>query len=757
MKILGVYLENIRSFRKGVIVFPNEGITVIQGEVGTGKTSILMSIAYAFETPVGGSIGLTSAYATPQPRHLLRANENRGVVRVLVKQGNRLVLLERVIERVGDKYSNTSNTIYTYEIKLENDRAVVKNTGRIRLSSSDYMLKVRDVLGLVEKGGRHRPEFFTNIIYSPQFNLTSILELDPEKRREVVELALGLSRYTSFRTNLGKLIDYVSKEIDKRNAELERLENTLKGFNKQKLEEDARKLQEEREKATRELGEARDRLTVLEDAIKSLQDDIGRLEGEVKKKMGKIESLTDELRNLEDKRRELENKIKSLMQVEVLDEARISEILKEWDIKRRRIDEEIKQLKASLDDLAGREIQLTQDIASIQATVSSLKSSIRELEKEYGEKEEIVKQGKCPVCLQPILHDHGMRLLAEIRARIIEKEKEMEKYNLRLGELVKQREAVAAQKKSIENRLRDLERELEKMRREEELYIELRNIRQRMDEAKKRVDEVEKMRKEIDELNKRLEERRRKLAEIEVERKKVQELIDRLNRRIGEIDGELKRVNEQLKKIADLITQVESLKTELSRLIKAKELLEKLGEITEYVSSQLAQESFGFIRERFREILLKLAPDQPLNVELTRDYDIKFYFQTEKGVGEIRLPSGGQGSFVSLALRLAINLALRSMSFKFKDSTLLLDEPTTGLSREMVSRLKELLKILNERYKVHIIVVTHDEELLEAGSTRIRLAIRNNTTSVSYEGDFNKEYYELVSRILENPAIGQIS
>jgi ABC-type lipoprotein export system ATPase subunit len=58
---------------------------------------------------------------------------------------------------------------------------------------------------------------------------------------------------------------------------------------------------------------------------------------------------------------------------------------------------------------------------------------------------------------------------------------------------------------------------------------------------------------------------------------------------------------------------------------------------------------------------------------------------------------------------------------------------------------------LNKRQKAHIIVVTHDEELLDTGSTRIRLALREGATTVSYEGEIDEEYKEFVRRILENP------
>ncbi|MCI4461637.1 MAG: AAA family ATPase, partial [Thermogladius sp.] len=164
-----------------------------------------------------------------------------------------------------------------------------------------------------------------------------------------------------------------------------------------------------------------------------------------------------------------------------------------------------------------------------------------------------------------------------------------------------------------------------------------------------------------------------------------------------------------------------------------------------------AQESFRFVSNRFTEIFTRLSPDNTLSIQLTNEYDIIFTYNTERGRGQVLLPSGGQQSVASLALRLAVNQALRALSPRFKDSTLLLDEPTIGLSRELVGRLKSLLSELNEKQRAHIIVVTHDEELLDAGSTRIRLALREGATTVSYEGEVDEEYMEFVRRILEKP------
>ncbi|MEM1918134.1 MAG: AAA family ATPase, partial [Sulfolobales archaeon] len=65
MRILGVYMKNVRSYPEAVVVFPPEGITVIYGPTGSGKTSILMSISHALFGSPGGSKSLFDAYEQP--------------------------------------------------------------------------------------------------------------------------------------------------------------------------------------------------------------------------------------------------------------------------------------------------------------------------------------------------------------------------------------------------------------------------------------------------------------------------------------------------------------------------------------------------------------------------------------------------------------------------------------------------------------------------------------------------------------------
>ena len=46
MKLNKIILQNIRTYTDETIVF-NEGITLLSGDIGSGKTSLLMAIEFA--------------------------------------------------------------------------------------------------------------------------------------------------------------------------------------------------------------------------------------------------------------------------------------------------------------------------------------------------------------------------------------------------------------------------------------------------------------------------------------------------------------------------------------------------------------------------------------------------------------------------------------------------------------------------------------------------------------------------------------
>ena len=77
MIISKIKLENIRSHHKTEIQF-KEGINVITGNTGSGKSSILMSIEYALFGKIGEG--------KEEGKMLLRRNSTEGEIRITIKK-----------------------------------------------------------------------------------------------------------------------------------------------------------------------------------------------------------------------------------------------------------------------------------------------------------------------------------------------------------------------------------------------------------------------------------------------------------------------------------------------------------------------------------------------------------------------------------------------------------------------------------------------------------------------------------------------
>ncbi|EEZ92710.1 MAG: intracellular protein transport protein [Candidatus Parvarchaeum acidiphilum ARMAN-4] len=79
MIISKIKLENIRSHNKTEIQF-TDGINIITGNTGSGKTSILMSIEYALFGKIGEG--------KEEGKMLLRRNSSEGEIKITIKNVN---------------------------------------------------------------------------------------------------------------------------------------------------------------------------------------------------------------------------------------------------------------------------------------------------------------------------------------------------------------------------------------------------------------------------------------------------------------------------------------------------------------------------------------------------------------------------------------------------------------------------------------------------------------------------------------------
>ncbi|MEM4582710.1 MAG: SMC family ATPase [Desulfurococcaceae archaeon] len=775
MRLLGVYIENIRSYVKTLIVFPVKGIITIYGPSGSGKTSLLMSIRFALFGAAAGSRSreLFDAYKEPHGVDLLRANTMRGKVRLLFSMGNKLYVVERVIEKQGDSYSSTRGLIEEYIIDEGKVKPLSIKTFMSRKELDDYVF---NILGLREKRsekGTATPLVFTTALYVPQFNTHEVLQLDKATRIEIIERALGLDKYKLFKSNYEKISKILDKRISIAETRLNEYLRILRDKNKEKLLRQLDVLLAEQKKLEREKELVEEEYRKMREFEKSITDKIQELE--IKKQ--ELRSLIREHDNKRKKLQEIEKKIMEALGLEKIDNETLEKRLlkkedeiKEFNRERSLIEDQLKELEVKLEKIelelknVREKILETEKLISEKRKAIELKEkTIHELEKEYDDVEELIKKGVCPVCKQPIPHEHGLLLISEKKRKIDSEKRVLAELESELNRLIEKANELKAIETKIESSKReiiDLRQKLakkrdsiletiEKITTEKAKFSELIAQRAMLIDELSRID-INTVKDNLEAIEKEVNDQKLSLEQVELSIKSIIDKKDKLSKEMGRIEESIKSIEKELRELDRISGEIDRIQKELNTYRKTNEILENAIKAVDEIEKRILKILVDEFRQHFYRYLDMLISDQPVDVVVTDDFALTQKIRIGRTLFNVASLSGGQNIAISLAYRLALNQTVRQYSPTLKKSVLILDEPTTGFSREIVARLKEILRTMSG-LEGQVIVVTHDDSLIEAGDCRIKLSLdsQEHRTIVEYEEcTMSDEYRELVSRLL---------
>jgi len=170
------------------------------------------------------------------------------------------------------------------------------------------------------------------------------------------------------------------------------------------------------------------------------------------------------------------------------------------------------------------------------------------------------------------------------------------------------------------------------------------------------------------------------------------------------------------KKISETIEKKKSSLQLLESVEKAQALIQQVAKET--------QESLKF----HLEDIVQLAIDAVFPGE----YDFKVNFEIKRGKTEAQLTflrngvsidpqdssGGGVSDVCSFALRLAVWSLGRTRKF------IVLDEPFRLLSRDLRPKASEMLKKLSKRLKLQVVIVSHEENLVEIADKLFSVKLR---------------------------------
>jgi len=666
-----IVLNNIRSYKYQEIEFPT-GSLLLSGDIGSGKTSILLGVEFALLGLQPGQRGLS----------LLRNGEQEGGVKIEFEIDDKNVLVERTLKK-----SKTISQDYC---------AITINGEKEEISVTELKNRILALLNYPHEFAKKQNILYKFTVYTPQEEMKQIISQEPEVRMNTLRYVFGIDKYKRILENAVAISSKIREEkrikealtinleqdkldlIAKEN-ELESKHLNLSSFEREFFfkKEKRKSLQDEKEEISKKIEEK------------------GRLQQEVEKAKIAILNKNDSILN----NKKIIEQLK--LQIKEFDKSKIDES------KILQIEREIAFAKKEREKLNEAYLEINSEINSL----NSKNEENKKLEKKISGLE------ICPTCLQNIDPVYRANILNKTYSDIAEN-------NKKLTILDDERRQVKAKISKAELEISLKEKDLENFKllkmkyfEVQEKQIQFRKIEEMntllmrdIDLLKKHTENLKSVIFELGKFEFVFQEKQRKFEDALKEERmadiKVAELkkeIDLFNKQIDELKFKLKKTHEMKKELIYL--------TKLEDWL-LKQFIPLISLIERNVMTKLKIE-FTKLFEKWFSMLVAEA----MNVKLTDDFT-PIVEQQDYEIDYAYL-SGGERTAIALAYRLALNQVINSFLSKIKTKDIvILDEPTDGFSEQQLDKMRDVLRELNI---AQLILVSHEQKIEAFVDNIIRL------------------------------------
>ena len=661
MKLKKIILENIRSYENHEMEFI-EGSTLLSGDIGSGKTSILLSIEFALFGLQPGQRGSS----------LLRNGKDSGKVIIEFEVEDKEVIIERSLKR-GKSISQDSCFI-----TIDGERR--------EISVMELKSLILGILNYPREFSKKQNLLYKFTVYTPQEEMKQIILQDSETRINTLRHIFGIDKYKKIFDNTSiltaklreerKVMQGVVLNITDEKSDLMKKENELdeKHYNLASVEKELFLKAEVRKKAQEEKEEAYKK---IEEKTKT-QQEIEKMKIMISNKR---EIFSNNIQSIE----QLENQFKELKNLKFEKS-------------------EIEKFETELISKKKEKDSINENLVSVSLQVNSLNEKNKENEEI---KERMIHIETCPTCMQSVDSVYKENIFNKVNLEITTNLEKIKILNQEKMILIEKSDKTNPEILNIENKIRELNL----------IKIKFEN----MEEKKKQIDNALNsnniLKKEIEELNNEvliLSDLFNELSKFEEVFKEKKEKFDILlnEERVAEI-----KVAELRREIQVFSLQIDELR---ERIKKSEEIVKKVNYLTE-IENWLSGDFSKLISLIEKNIMIKLKSEfskifsewfsmlvsDSFNVYVTDDFTPVIEQQDYEL--DYSYLSGGERTAIALAYRLALNQLINSVlsNIKTKD-IVILDEPTDGFSDQQLDKMRDVLNELNVK---QLIVVSHEQKI----------------------------------------------
>ncbi len=622
-----------------------EGVTLFEGDIGSGKSTILLAIEFAL-FGLGDQKGAS----------LLRTDANSGSVKLRFRVDDESYTVYRELKRA-------SNTIQQQNIYLETSR------GRRKLSANEMKEAVLEILRYNEPSNpRAKSYIYRYAVFTPQEEMKTIIEMKPKDRLERLRKAFGIEEYSVAGENarlIQRRIERLSERFRDRASGLEDDREKLKKLREERegllgekaeIESRAEALESELEGLEGEFEALKDKKKRIEDAMarrdflereinainravdslrernKNLEKEYSRTLQEIQNCRNKRDNLSEKLKGFRDEIDALQNDMETLtddyerfrragLELRHLEAAlnektgdcrRLNSEIRVLEEKIGKLNSEILELESSMDKPSATEEEVNEKIRKLNDTLRERENERARLEGKLEDYANIRSSSICPTCDREVDPAEVEEKMASTAGRIREIKGELEELEAEKGCQEKLLDDIR-RFRVIEDRLRDRMRTL----REEEEALrkrkdDLKELEVRIKDIEDQISENRKILEELGDTASRMNELKEKLdAALEGE-KEVSGRISGIEGKISEMEGRIRELNPEtsreyrknLEEIELKKREVEERKLEiagLQEIISSHDEVESAIERLESVIKE-KKESYNSVISRLGEI-----------------------------------------------------------------------------------------------------------------------------------------------------------
>ncbi len=661
MKLKKICLNNIRSYESQEINFP-EGSTLLSGDIGSGKTSILLGIEFALFGLQPGQKGTS----------LLKNGKNTGGVNIEFEVAGKTIIIERTLKK--------SKSI------AQDYCSIIIDGEKREVSVTELKDKVLEILNYPREFAKKQNLLYRFTVYTPQEEMKQIILEDSETRVNTLRHVFGIDKYKKILENVSILCSKLREEERAKEILVEDLEQ---------MKTDLISKEEDLENKYYNLNSIEKELFLKSEQKKRAQEEKDEIFKKIEEKL-KIEQEIEKTKIMTINKRELiSNNLKTIEKLKV----EIKEIssLKLDTKKILFLEEEIKKGKHEKNQINENKIDVVSKINSLvlkNQENDSLKDKLKHLE-------------ICPTCLQDVKPTYRANVLNKLDSEIVLNVKEIELLMLKNKEISGNINALDYEISNIEKELQDLK--IFKVRLEESRGKEIRNK------------ELESSNYMLEKDMILLEDQSERLKSSLFGLRKFDNIYDQKQKELdlalsNERQAEIK-VAELKKEIEVFSMHIDELRGRIKKTIEIKKKLDYLEDLESWLSKKFSP-LISFIE---KNVMVKLKHDfsklfsewfsmlvaENFNTRIDDDFSPVI----EQQDYEIDYPhlSGGERTAVALAYRLALNQVINSLLGKIETRDfIILDEPTDGFSSQQLDKMREVFDQLNVS---QLIIVSHEQKI----------------------------------------------